>query len=103
MRAEIIAIGSELLLGQITDTNSAWIAQRLAENGIELVRTTTVEDDLPRIKEAIQEALIRSLIIITTGGIGPTEDDLTREAVAQATKRQLIFQPHLMEQIESIF
>ncbi len=103
MRAEIIAIGSELLLGQITDTNSTWIAQRLAENGIELVRTTTVEDDLPRIQEAIQEALIRSLIIITTGGIGPTEDDLTREAVAQATKRQLIFQPHLMEQIESIF
>ena len=103
MRAEIIAIGSELLLGQITDTNSSWIAQHLSENGIELVRTTTVEDDLPRIIEAIQEALIRSLIIITTGGIGPTEDDLTREAVAQVTQRHLIFQPHLMGQIESLF
>jgi nicotinamide-nucleotide amidase len=103
MRAEVIAIGSELLLGQIVDTNSSWIAQRLAENGIELVRTTTVEDDLSRIKEVIQEALIRSPIVITTGGIGPTEDDLTREAVAQVTQRQLIFQPHLMEQIESLF
>ena len=103
MRAEVIAIGSELLLGQIVDTNSSWIAQRLAENGIELVRTTTVEDDLPRIKEVIQEALIRSPIVITTGGIGPTEDDLTREAVAQVTQRQLIFHPHLMEQIESLF
>jgi len=103
MRAEVIAIGSELLLGQIVDTNSSWIAQRLAENGIELVRTTTVEDDLPRIKEVIQEALIRSPIVITTGGIGPTEDDLTREAVAQVTQRQLIFHPYLMEQIESLF
>jgi nicotinamide-nucleotide amidase len=103
MRAEVIAIGSELLLGQIVDTNSSWIAQRLAENGIELVRTTTVEDDLPRIKEVIQEALIRSPIVITTGGIGPTEDDLTREAVAQVTQRQLIFHPHLMKQIESLF
>jgi len=103
MRAEVIAIGSELLLGQIVDTNSSWIAQRLAENGIELVRTTTVEDDLPRIKEVIQEALIRFPIVITTGGIGPTEDDLTREAVAQVTQRHLIFQPHLMGQIESLF
>ena len=103
MRAEVIAIGSEILLGQIVDTNSSWIAQCLAKNGIELVRTTTVEDDLSRIKEAIQDALNRSPIVITTGGIGPTEDDLTREAVAQVTQRELIFQPHLMEQIESLF
>jgi nicotinamide-nucleotide amidase len=103
MKAEIIAIGSELLLGQIVDTNSSYIAKCLAENGIELVQTETVGDDLQRINNVIQEALSRSSIIITTGGIGPTEDDLTREAIAQATGHPLVFQPQLMKQIEAIF
>jgi nicotinamide-nucleotide amidase len=103
MNAEVIAIGSELLLGQIVDTNSSFIAKRLAENGIELIQTTTVGDDLQRIKEVIKEAINRSQIVITTGGIGPTEDDLTREAIAEVTGRPLIFQPHLMEQIEALF
>jgi nicotinamide-nucleotide amidase len=103
MKAEIIAIGSELLLGQIIDTNSSYIAKRLAENGIELVQTTTVGDDLQRMKEVIKEAINRSQIVITTGGIGPTEDDLTREAIAEVFQRPLTFQPHLMEQIEELF
>ncbi len=103
MNAEIIAIGSELLLGQIIDTNSSSIAKRLAENGIELVQTTTVGDDLERMKEVIRDSVNRSEIVITTGGIGPTEDDLTREAVAEVTQHPLIFQPHLMEQIEALF
>jgi nicotinamide-nucleotide amidase len=103
MNAEIIAIGSELLLGQIIDTNSASIAKSLAENGIELVHTTTVGDDLQRMKETINAAIHRSEIVITTGGIGPTEDDLTREAVAQVTQHPLTLQPHLMEQIEALF
>jgi nicotinamide-nucleotide amidase len=103
MFAEAIAIGSELLIGQIVDTDSSFIAQCLAENGIELVRATMVGDDLHRIEMAIQEAITRSPVVITTGGLGPTEDDLTREAIAQVTHRQLIFQPHLMEQIESLF
>jgi len=103
MNAEIIAIGSELLLGQIIDTNSASIARSLAESGIELVHTTTVGDDLQRMKETINAAVRRSEIVITTGGIGPTEDDLTREAVAQVTQHPLTFQPHLMEQIEALF
>jgi nicotinamide-nucleotide amidase len=103
MKAEIIAIGSELLLGQIIDTNSSYIAKRLAENGIELVQTTTVGDDLPRMKEVIREAINHSNIVITTGGIGPTEDDLTREAIAEFFQRPLTFQPHLMEQIETLF
>ena len=103
MKAEIIAIGSELLLGQIIDTNTSYIAKRLAENGIELVQTTTVGDDLQRMKEVIKEATNRSQIVITTGGIGPTEDDLTREAIAEVFQRPLIFQPHLMEQIEELF
>jgi nicotinamide-nucleotide amidase len=103
MKAEIIAIGSELLLGQIVDTNSSYIAKSLADNGIELVQTTTVGDDLQRIEEVIQNAITRSSIIITTGGIGPTEDDLTREAVSEVFQRPLTFQPHLMEQIEALF
>jgi nicotinamide-nucleotide amidase len=103
MRAEIIAIGSELLLGQIVDTNSAHIARVLAENGIELVQTSTVGDDLSRMEEVIRSAIHRSSIVITTGGIGPTEDDLTREAIANVSQRPLTFQPHLMELIEAMF
>ena len=103
MKAEVIAIGSELLLGQIIDTNSSYIAKRLAENGIELVQTTTVGDDLRQMKEVIRGAASRSQIVITTGGIGPTEDDLTREAIAEGFQRPLTFQPHLMEQIETLF
>jgi nicotinamide-nucleotide amidase len=103
MKAETIAIGSELLLGQIVDTNTSFIAQVLAENGIELVRTTTVGDDPKQMGDAIREAIGRSPIVITTGGLGPTEDDLTRESVAEVTGCPLRFQPHLMEQIEAIF
>ncbi len=102
MKAEIIAIGSELLLGQIVDTNSAFIAKRLAENGIEMVQTKTVGDDLVRIEDSLRTSIHRSPIVITTGGIGPTEDDLTRDAVANVTHRPLTFQPRLMEQIEAI-
>ena len=103
MKAEVITIGSELLLGQIIDTNSSYLAKCLAQNGIELVQTTTVGDDLQRMKEAIKDAIARSPIVLTTGGIGPTEDDLTREAISDVTQRPLIFQPHLMEQIEALF
>jgi nicotinamide-nucleotide amidase len=102
MNAEIVAIGSELLLGQIIDTNSAYIAQQLAENGIEVIHTTTVGDDLGRIESVIRSAIDRSQIVITTGGIGPTEDDLTREALSNVTQHPLVFQPHLMEQIETL-
>jgi nicotinamide-nucleotide amidase len=103
IQAEVVAIGSELLLGQIIDTNSAFIAKRLAEIGIELVQTTTVGDDLQRMEKTLHEAMERSAVVITTGGIGPTEDDLTREAVAHVTHRSLTFQPHLMEEIETLF
>ena len=102
VNAEIIAIGSELLLGQIIDTNSSYIAQRLSENGIELVHTTTVGDDLNRMEAVLRAAIQRSRIVITTGGIGPTEDDLTREAIANVTQRPLTFQPRLMEQIAAL-
>lgn len=103
MKAEIIAIGSELLLGQLVDTNSSYIARSVAAIGIELVQTTTVGDDLQRIEDTLREAIRRASIVITTGGIGPTEDDLTRDAVAEVFQRPLVFQPHLMEQIEELF
>lgn len=103
MNAEIIAIGTELLLGQLVDTNTSSIAKKLAEIGVELVRTEAVGDHLQRIKEVMSEAVARSNIVITTGGIGPTEDDLTREAVAEVFHRRLLFQPSLMEQIELLF
>jgi nicotinamide-nucleotide amidase len=79
MKAEIIAVGTELLLGQIVDTNSAYIAQQLTTVGLDLHFKCTVGDNLERIKSTLRTALSRSDFVITTGGIGPTLDDLTRE------------------------
>ena len=103
MRAEIVSIGSELLLGQIVDTNAAFIARQLAALGIDLFQKTTVGDNLSRVAAALEAALGRAEIVITTGGLGPTEDDVTREAVARATGRELEFHPELMDQIEAFF
>jgi len=102
VQAELVAIGSELLLGQIIDTNTSFIAKRLAEIGVEVVRTATVGDSLERMESVLRDAIRRSQIVITTGGIGPTEDDLTRIAIANVTGRPLAFQPHLMEQIRAL-
>ena len=101
--AEIISIGSELLLGQIVDTNAAWMAQRLTDAGVNLFYKTVVGDNPRRMREVIDRALERSDIVITGGGIGPTQDDLTREIVAEATGRELVLDPHLSEQIEQRF
>jgi nicotinamide-nucleotide amidase len=103
MKAEIIAVGTELLLGQIVDTNSAYIAQQLTTVGLDLYFKSTVGDNLERIKSTLQTALGRSDFIITTGGIGPTLDDLTREAVSEVLGRPLAFQPQLFEQIRNFF
>jgi nicotinamide-nucleotide amidase len=103
VRAEILVVGSELLLGQIVDTNSAFIARELAGAGVDLYYKTTVGDNLSRLEAAIRQALGRAEIVITTGGIGPTLDDITREAVAAATDRELVFSAHLMAQIEAFF
>jgi nicotinamide-nucleotide amidase len=103
MKAEIIAVGTELLLGQIVDTNSAYIAQQLATVGLDLHFKCTVGDNLERIKSTLRTALSRSDFVITTGGIGPTLDDLTREAVAEVLNRPLVFQPRLFEQISDFF
>ncbi len=101
--AEIIAIGSELLLGQIIDTNTPYLASRLQEIGLETAFQTMVGDDRKRMISVIRRALQRTKFIITTGGIGPTEDDLTREAVAEVCGKKLIFHPQLFKLIKSFF
>ena len=103
MQAEIVSVGSELLLGQIVDTNSAVIGRHLAGVGLDLFYKTTVGDNLNRLVAVLRQALARSEVVITTGGIGPTADDVTREAVAAATGRELEFSEHLMAQIEAFF
>jgi len=99
----VIAIGTELLLGQVVDTNSTHLGKELAGAGIHLSHITAVGDDLDRIVDVLKIGLARSDILITTGGLGPTEDDLTREAVAVATGQKLVFQRELMEEIEALF
>jgi len=103
MKAEIIAVGTELLLGQIVDTNSAYMAQQLTTVGLDLHFKATVGDNLERLKNTLQTALRRSDFILLTGGLGPTLDDLTREAVAEVTGKKLIFHPYLNDQIENFF
>jgi competence/damage-inducible protein CinA-like protein len=103
MNAEIIAIGSELLLGETIDTNSAYLARQLAGVGVGLFRKTVVGDNEERIAATIAEALGRADLVICTGGLGPTVDDMTREAVARALGRPLIFHQHLLDQIEARF
>lgn len=103
MKAEIIAVGTELLLGQIVDTNSAYIAQQLTTVGLDLHFKCTVGDNLERIKSTLRTSLSRSDFVITTGGIGPTLDDLTREAVSEVLNRPLVFQPRLFEQVSDFF
>ena len=97
--AEIIAIGTELLLGETADTNTRFIARALRGLGVNLFRATTVGDNAERIALAIRESLARAEIVITTGGLGPTVDDPTRQAVAQAVGLELVYQPKLRKQI----
>lgn len=101
--AEIVAIGSELLLGQIVDTNSTWMAQRLTALGVNLFHKSVVGDNPDRMKEVLTRALERAEVVITSGGLGPTQDDLTREVVAEVTGRKLVLNPHFLEQIEQRF
>jgi len=101
--AEIIAIGTEMLLGENVDTNTPHIAKTLSENGINLFRTTIIGDNQDRIASAIRESLTRTDILITTGGLGPTVDDPTRAAVAEALGVSLDFHPSLWEVIQERF
>lgn len=103
MRAEVISIGTELLLGDINDTNATFIAQSLREIGLDLLYRTTVGDNEERIAQVINVALDRADVVITTGGLGPTVDDVTREGIANATGRPLEFHQSLLDQIQERF
>ena len=83
MICEILSVGTELLLGQIANTDAQYLSRRLSEYGINLYRQTTVGDNPERVKQALSEALARCDLVITTGGLGPTEDDLTKEMVGE--------------------
>jgi len=100
---EIVTIGTELLLGEIHDTNSRFIARALRDIGVDLYRLTTVGDNLNRITATLQEALMRADIVITTGGLGPTVDDPTRQAVANVFNVKLIYKEELWQQIYDRF
>jgi nicotinamide-nucleotide amidase len=103
MEAEIIAVGSELLTSQRVDTNSLFITDQLNARGVEVRRKMIVGDDRELLTASIREALHRVEIVILTGGLGPTEDDLTRDAVASATGRKLIFRDDLRDAIAERF
>ena len=103
VNVEIVSIGSELLLGQIVDTNSAWISQRLAESGANVYYKSCVGDNLDRMTEVLQIALDRADVVITGGGIGPTQDDLTREAVAAVVGVDVVTDPDSLDELRERF
>lgn len=103
MRAELISVGTELLLGQITDTNATYLARVLASWGVDLLAKQTVGDNIDRVRLAVSLALERSDLVITTGGLGPTEDDLTVEAVALAAGLPLVHHQQTADRIAAFF
>ena len=103
MRVEIVAIGTELLLGQIQDTNSTWISERLAEVGVDCHFQSKVGDNLERIAQSIHQSLSRADGVILCGGLGPTQDDITREAIAKVMGEDLQIEPEMVEKIRAFF
>jgi nicotinamide-nucleotide amidase len=103
MIAEILAVGTELLMGQIANTNAQYISQRLAELGICVYFHSVVGDNPARLEETLKRALDRSDIVITTGGLGPTKDDLTKEVIAKTMNRELVFHEEVLEKVRDFF
>jgi nicotinamide-nucleotide amidase len=103
MRAEVVAVGTELLLGQIIDTNSAWIGEQLALAGIDCHRQLKVGDNLDRIVSQLAESLDRSDAVVVCGGLGPTQDDLTRDAIARLTGAELVRDERIEARIRAMF
>ena len=103
MQAEIVSIGTELLLGEITDTNAAWIARQLPALGIPLYRCSQVGDNLARLVETLREGWGRANLLILSGGLGPTEDDLTREAIATLLGESMAVVPALERELRAFF
>ena len=103
MRAEIITIGDELLIGQVVDTNSAWMAEKLNEYGIELYQVTSVHDSREHILMAINEAFSRADIVLTTGGLGPTKDDITKNVLCEYFGTHLVEDARVRAHIEQLY
>jgi nicotinamide-nucleotide amidase len=101
--AEIVTIGTEILLGDLVDTNTAWLSERLATLGVGIYRHTTVGDNRARIAAALEEAAARADLVITTGGLGPTSDDLTNECLAAITGRKMVEYPEAREHVDAMF
>jgi nicotinamide-nucleotide amidase len=103
MHAEMIAIGDEITSGQTLDTNTQWLSQRIEELGIRVLYQTAVGDELAVMAEVLREAVHRADVVVATGGLGPTADDLTRQALAQAAGRELVFDAEILETIKAMF
>src|SRR5947209_13932986 len=103
MRCEVVAVGTELLLGQIVDTNSSWMGEQLALAGIDSHFQTKVGDNLGRIVLALRTALARSDAVIVCGGLGPTQDDITRDAIAEVMNVPLRRDEEMVETIRAFF
>ena len=103
LSAEIIAVGSELLTPTKTDTNSLWLTEKLNEIGIDVKLKTIVGDDEMRLEETIRDAVKRSDVVITTGGLGPTEDDVTRQVSARAIGRELVYHTEIETDLRERF
>jgi nicotinamide-nucleotide amidase len=103
VRCEVVAVGTELLLGQIVDTNSSWIGEQLALSGIEHLRQTKVGDNHARIVEVLRDALQRADAVIVCGGLGPTQDDITRAAIAEVMGVELVRDDEVAERIAAMF
>ena len=102
MNVEIITIGDEILIGQIVDTNSAWMAQELNKEGFAVVQITSVPDKAYHIKEALNNAMERADIVLMTGGLGPTKDDITKQTLCDYFGTRLIFSDKVYAHLESI-
>ena len=103
MHAEILSIGTELLMGELVDTNSSFLASELAKLGIEVRWVTKVGDDPERLSEAIERAFKRSDVTLTSGGLGPTSDDLTRETIARVCGEEMTVQDDLLQHLRGLF
>ena len=102
MKAEIITIGDEILIGQIVDTNSAWMGQQLNLLGIEVYQVTSVHDDRKHILKALAEAEQNSDLVLITGGLGPTKDDITKKTLCEYFNTKLVFHPEVLEHVRSL-
>ena len=103
MKVEIITIGDEILIGQIVDTNSAWMATELNKCGFELAQITSVHDDAAHIVESLEMALKRADVVLFTGGIGPTKDDITKQTLTKFFNTKLVFDESVIRNIEQLF